>query len=189
MVVTIALAEATVLLANAGKTASLAPLVDGVDDPVDPGITANRLVVGVNEDNLVVLVHTVLVDPVRVKHTQVAAATSDTLLGGAPEATLELEVVDTLANGLAVGGTLRHRLFPVSAAHAHTVDQVALLCFVAQAASLVRARGARGAVDDVELTVLPAADTEEEAEDITLLLFVELANVLVRAHFAAYRRS
>lgn len=31
----------TYLLANAGKTTSLAPLVDGVDDPADPGITAD----------------------------------------------------------------------------------------------------------------------------------------------------
>ena len=61
--------------------------------------------VGVNSDNLVVLVHTVLVNPVRVKYAEVAAATADTLLRGAPQAALELEVVDTLANGLAVGRT------------------------------------------------------------------------------------
>lgn len=134
--------------------------------------------VGVNEDDLVVLVHTVLVNPVRVEDAQVAAAATNTLLGRAPQSTLELEVVDTLADGLAVGSTclkspislswrqqeytgkqrtLRHRLFPVSAAHAHTVDQVALLSFVPQAASLVGAGRARGAVDNVQLTVLPAA--------------------------------
>ena len=63
--------------------------------------------VGVNSNNLVVLVHTVLVNPVRVKYAEVAAATADTLLRGAPQAALELEVVDTLANGLAVGGTYK----------------------------------------------------------------------------------
>lgn len=146
----------------------------------EPNIT-HRLVVGVNKDNLVVLVNTVLVDPVRVKHTQVSASASNTLLSGAPQSTLELEVVDTLAYGLTVGRTylkksrggslsggrqqeytgaqrtLRHRLFPVTAAHAHTVDQVALLGFVAKAASLIGAGRTRGAVDDVELAVLPAA--------------------------------
>ena len=62
-------------------------------------------VVGVNEDNLVVLVDTVLVDPVRVEDTEVAAATADTLLSNATETALGLEVVNTLADGLAVGGT------------------------------------------------------------------------------------
>jgi hypothetical protein len=65
----------------------------------------HRLVVGVNEDNFVVLVHTVLVDPVRVKYTQVSTPATDTLLGRASQSTLELEVVDTLTHGLAEGRT------------------------------------------------------------------------------------
>ena len=63
------------------------------------------LVVGVNKDDLVVLVDTVLVDPVRVENTEVPAPPADTLLRNAPQATLGLEVVDTLTDGLAVGGT------------------------------------------------------------------------------------
>ena len=63
--------------------------------------------VGVNSNNLVVLVHTVLVDPVRVEHTEVAAAPADTLLCDTLQTTLRLEVVDTLADGLAVGGTYK----------------------------------------------------------------------------------
>ena len=59
----------------------------------------------VDEDDLVVLVHTILVDPVRVKHTKVAAAPANALLCNALQPTLGLEVVDTLTNGLAVGGT------------------------------------------------------------------------------------
>ena len=61
--------------------------------------------VGVNEDDLVVLVNTVLVNPVRVQDTQVAASLANTLLRNALQAALGLEVVDTLADGLAVGGT------------------------------------------------------------------------------------
>ena len=41
VVVTAALAQSTILLSNAGKTTSLAALVDGVDDPVDSGVAAN----------------------------------------------------------------------------------------------------------------------------------------------------
>ena len=63
------------------------------------------LVAWVNEDDLVVLVNTVLVDPVRVQDTKVAAPLADTLLSHTLKATLWLEVVDTLADGLAVGST------------------------------------------------------------------------------------
>lgn len=59
----------------------------------------------VDKDDLIVLIHTVLVDPVRVEHTKVAATPSDTLLRNALQTTLGLEVVDTLTDGLAVGGT------------------------------------------------------------------------------------
>ena len=65
----------------------------------------HSLVVGVDEDDLVVLVDTVLVDPVRVEHAQVAASPADTFLRNAPQTALRLELSDTLTNGLAVGGT------------------------------------------------------------------------------------
>ena len=61
--------------------------------------------VGVDKDNLVVLVNTILVDPVRVQDAEVAAPPADTLLSNTLETALGLEVVDTLADGLAVGGT------------------------------------------------------------------------------------
>lgn len=53
--------------------------------------------------------------------------------------------------------TLGGVLFPVSSPDTHTVDHVSLLRLVSETAGLVRARGARSAVDNVELTVLPAA--------------------------------
>ena len=59
----------------------------------------------VNEDDLVVFVDTVLVDPVRVQDTQVSTTPSNSLLGSTTQSALELEVVNTLTNGLAVGGT------------------------------------------------------------------------------------
>lgn len=59
----------------------------------------------VDEDDLVVLVDTVLVDPVGVQDAEVAAPLADTLLGNTLETALGLEVVDTLADGLAEGST------------------------------------------------------------------------------------
>lgn len=55
-------------------------LVNWLDDPVDARITTDRLVLRVDKDDFEVLVGGVLVDPVRVKHTQIGAATSDALL-------------------------------------------------------------------------------------------------------------
>lgn len=46
-------------------------------------------------------------------------------------------------------------LLAVTATDADTVDNVALLGLVAKAAGLVGTRWARGAVDDVQLAVLP----------------------------------
>lgn len=99
--VAVALVETTGLLASGGKAASLAVLVDGVDDPVDAGIDADGLVLRVDEDDLVVLVGGVLVDPVGVQDAQVGAAATDTLLSGGLQGALVLELVDTLVGGLA----------------------------------------------------------------------------------------
>ena len=101
VVVLVTTAETTALLAGGGKTTGLAVLVDGGDDPVDAGIAADGLVLGVDKDDLVVLVGRALVDPVRVENAQVGAAATDTLLSGALEGALVLELVDTLVGGLA----------------------------------------------------------------------------------------
>lgn len=53
-----------------------------------------------------------------------------------------------------IGGTLRGRALAATTTDTHAVDNVALLGLVAEAASLVGARRARGAVDNVQLTVL-----------------------------------
>ena len=114
----------TYLFSDAGETTSLAALVDWIDDPVNPCITADlkfqsvniqnqgkkadkthSLVVGIDEDNLVIFVNTVLIHPVGVQHSQISASLAHPLLSGTPETTLELEVVDTLTNGFTEGGT------------------------------------------------------------------------------------
>lgn len=101
--VAVTLVETTGLLAGGGEAARLAVLVDGVHDPVDAGVDADGLVLGVNEDDLVVLVGGVLVDPVGVQDAQVGATATDTLLSGGLERALVLELVDTLVGGLTCG--------------------------------------------------------------------------------------
>lgn len=156
VVVAVALADTTALVAGGSEAARLTVLVHRLGDPVDAGIAADSLVLRVHTDHLEVLVDTVLVHPVRVQDTEVRHLAANTLLSKGTERALGLQVVHTLTNGLTVSSTLRNVLLAVTAADTHTVDNVALLGLVAKAASLVRARGARGAVHHVQLAVLPA---------------------------------
>jgi hypothetical protein len=155
-----------------------------------------------DEDDLVVLVDTVLVDPVRVQagiisacpdtlphhsirtnsHSQVSTPLSNSLLGSAPQTSLVLQVVDTLSDGFTVGGTLGSRLLPVSSANTDTVDEVALLGLVPQTTSLVGSRRAGCTVADGELTVLPASDTGDELKNVRLLFGVKFGQVFVGTH-------
>jgi len=50
-----------------------------------------------------------------------------------------------------------HLLLAITTPDAYAVDDVALLRLVPQTTSLVGARRARGAVDNIQLAVLPAA--------------------------------
>ena len=67
----------------------------GLNDPVDSRVSTDLItreprdihddpntyhfVVGVDEYNFIILVHTILVDPIRVQHSQIATATADAL--------------------------------------------------------------------------------------------------------------
>jgi hypothetical protein len=101
LVVSVTLAQTTRLLASGSETTRFTVLVDWVDDPVDASITADGLVLRVDQDDLVVLVGGVLVDPVGVQDSQVGATTSDTLLGSRLEGSLVLKLVHTLVGRLA----------------------------------------------------------------------------------------
>jgi hypothetical protein len=127
----VTLVEATRLLSSSSETTRLAVLVDRVDDPVDAGVAANGLVLWVDEDDLVVLVGRVLVDPVRVEDAEVSAAATDALLSGGAERALVLQLVDTLVGRLAVGCTLWSRSLAAATANTDAVDDIALLSLVA----------------------------------------------------------
>lgn len=63
------------------------------------------LVIRVNEDDLVIFVYTILVDPVRVQNSQVTTTPSDAFFRYTPQSSLGLEVVHALTNGFAIGST------------------------------------------------------------------------------------
>lgn len=75
--------------------------MDRVDDPVDARILADGLVLGVDEDDFVVFVGGILVDPVGVEDAQIGTSLANTLFSGGLEGSLVLELVDTLVGGFA----------------------------------------------------------------------------------------
>lgn len=64
LVESVTLAQPTRLLASSSETTRFTVLVNGIDDPVDPGITANGFVLRIYQDDLEIFVSRVLVDPV-----------------------------------------------------------------------------------------------------------------------------
>ena len=72
-----------------------------LDDPVDAGVTADGFMLGVNENDFVVFVGRILVDPVRVENSQVGASSAYTLLGSGLERSLVLQLVHTVVRRLA----------------------------------------------------------------------------------------
>ncbi len=72
-----------------------------VDDPVDARVAADRLVLRVHQNHLIVLVSRVLVNPVRVQHTQIGTPTANALLGRRSQRSLVLELVHALVRWLA----------------------------------------------------------------------------------------
>lgn len=95
---------------------------------------------------------------------------------------VRLELVDSVALGLAIGASLGDGAFAATATNTDAVDDVALLGAVSQTTRLVGAAGTRAAVQLGELTILPDADTQQVAHHLALLLPVQLLHVTVRTH-------
>jgi hypothetical protein len=182
VVETVTLSVTTRLSADGSETTGLTTLVNGVSDPVDASITTDSLVGGVDKDDLKVLVSGILVDPVGVQDTEVSALLTNTLFSGGAEGTLVLELVNTLVDGLTIGGTLGNRSLTTTTTNTDTVDDVTLLGLVTQTASLIGARRTRGTVNDIQLSVFPTSDTEKETGNIRLLLSRKLLEILVGTH-------
>lgn len=156
--------ETTVSLASGGEASALSVLVDRLGDPVDAGIVADGNVVGVHQDDLEVLVGGILVDPVRVQHTEVGSNAAHSLLGNGAKVAHELELVDTLVLGLTVDDTLVVGSLAATAADGDSVHNIALLGLVTQTVSLVGTSRASHALDLVALAVLPGSEKHKKRD-------------------------
>lgn len=110
MQVSLALKTA-VFLSSCSKSTKLAVLVNWVADPVNSRVVANSSVSWVNQNDLKVLVDSILIDPVRVQHAKSTTFTSYTLLSDTAEVSDRLQLGDTLVDWLSVHNTLRHNRF------------------------------------------------------------------------------
>merc|ERR1719181_2282937 len=71
---------------------------------------------------------------------------------------------------LSVHDALCDTLLAATTLHSNTVDEIALLCLVAQLASFVCPRRSRSSVDRRQLAELPGANSLEKSHNIRLLL-------------------
>jgi len=183
LVVAVTLApETTVLLAGRGKTTDLAVLHDRAADPVDLRVTTDSGVRRINHDNLEELEGTILSDGVGVEDAEVHATSTSAHLSDGAEVVGAGHAQDPLVAGLAphdstVGGTTT-----ATTADAHAVHDVTLLGLVAEHASLVGTGRASSAVNDRQVTKLPATDASEETHHIALLLLPQLTDETVCTH-------
>jgi len=169
-------------LASGSEAAQLSVLHHRLGDPVDTRIIADGVVVRVDKNDLEVLVRGILVDPIRVEHTEIAAAASHSLLSLAAQRALPFELIDTLGCWLTEHDTLADSAFAATTSDTDTVDDIPLLGLVSESASLVRTSRSGCAVNRRELSVLPAADAKQKLQDIRLLLLPKLLEILVGTH-------
>merc|ERR1719478_221537 len=167
---------------SCGQTAELAVLHGVLADPVDARIVTDALVHRVDGNHLEPLVDGVLAHPIGVQHAKTTALAADALLSHAAEVASGLPLLDTLADRLAIHNALGDALLAATALDAHTVDDVALLGPVANTASLVWTAWLGGTMHSRKLTVLPVAQTRQEAHHVGLLSVPYLLDVLVGAH-------
>ena len=182
VVVLVTLVDTSGLLTSGCQASGLTVLVNRVADPVVVRVSSNSLVEWADQDDLVVLVGGVLVDPVGVQDSQVGSATTNSLLSNSSQRSLELQLIDTLVGWLTVGSTLWNRSLSVTTSDSDSVDNETLLGLVTQSSSLVWSSWSWSSVDNVSLSVLPDSDSLQESENIRLLLSLQLCQVLVSTH-------
>jgi len=113
--VLVTLADTSGVLASGGEASHFPVLVDALGDPLRLGVVADGVVVGVDEDDLEVLVGGVLTNPVRVQDSERATMSTDTLFGDGLESSGELDE-DTHVGGLTHGGSLGNWLLSSTSA-------------------------------------------------------------------------
>ena len=174
--------KSPVLLASGGETPSLSPGVGSIADPVDGWVVLDGGVVWIDEDALVVLIGTILVDPVGVEEPEGWESLTGLVLSKSLEGKLWSKLVDMVGPVLTVEPVLGSNTPSATLADTDAVHDVALLGLVAEPTGLIWA-GWLGEPNELwKLAVFPAPKAEKIAHDIALLLGPKFAEVLVSTH-------
>lgn len=80
---------------SGGQSSEFSVFVLGSDDPVDSWVVSDGVVSGVNEDNFVVFIDTILTNPIAVQDSQSSKSSTNSFLGLRSKISGWLELVDT----------------------------------------------------------------------------------------------
>jgi len=180
--------ETSGFLAGAGKTFEFSVFVDWLGDPVHVGVSSDDLVHWVDHDDFVVLVGTVFSGPVAVDDSETAHSFTGSLFSNRLDSSLEFKLVNSLVDWFTVGGTLWRESLSATSSYSHSVDDVALLGFVAQESCFLWSRWSASSVDSWELSEVPRSKSEDVLHDIALLLSPKFVLVLVSTHVFVFSK-
>jgi len=94
---------------------------------------------GIHENDFIKLVRGILSNPVRVKNSEATAyLPTDTFLRNTSQTAGRFLLTNTLVLRLPVYDSLRYTFLSVTASNSDPVDDIALLCLVAESAGFIR---------------------------------------------------
>ena len=125
--------------------------------------------VWINDDNFEELGDGILSYPVGVEDSHVLASSTDLLLSDISVGSGFLLLSDTEMDWFTVNDTLVDCSLSSSSSDSNSVDAVSLLLFESKSSGLVESRWSSDSVDNGELSVLPASDSEHESDNVRLL--------------------
>merc|ERR1712223_386700 len=175
-------AKTTRWFASSSKTTQLTVFVHSLADPLDGWVAPDGLVEGIYQDNFIKFVGRVLTNPVGVEHSQTTTMSASSFLSNASLATFKLQLVHTMCLGFTICATFWHRALAASTLHTDTIDDKSLLGTISEPAGFVWTARSASSVNPGQLSELPAANPDEEAHDVALLLSVDFLHVLVGPH-------
>ncbi len=175
--------ETSVLFASGGKASVFSSLVFIWANPVDSSVSSDCFVAGVDKHYFEEFEGSVLACPVWAEHSHVSAFSANSFLGDGSDGSVGLELVDTLVYGLSVDASLSCWLLSASSSDPDSIDDISLFGFVSQFSCLVKSAGPVDFVDGWELSVFPSSHSQNESEDIGLLLSPQFFKILVCSHF------
>ena len=180
----VALAQAAALSACRCQPPHFPVLVDWFADPLGVRVSSDSFMEWINEDNLKKFLRRIFTHPVGIQDPHGPTVVASMLLRNRLQASSKLELVDTVVDRLAVGGTFRNWVFAAPAAHMDPVYDIALFGLVAQPVRLVGPSGARGAGRGAALRAGGTASSAPAAGSMSrpTASSPQLLDVLVGAH-------